>query len=239
MGSDCNASLQRPPDAVVTRIFAISKSSGGWRATRSKLPRAISRAWRAFAADHGTRVDRLDRARPRGARPRPRWPAAFRRRSAARLVACCPRLLPVSARRRATCATNPADDLHAPRALPVAAAVPPLEDVDALIAAPDVTTPRGLRDRALIEVLYATGPARLGAGRPAHHRRASRCRVTCTVSARAASNASCRSGRGRRLGDALPRGGPAQVAETPRPSVALRQRARRRPACHDSASGRS
>ena len=32
-----------------------------------------------------------------------------------------------------------------------------LDDVDALLAAPDVTTPRGLRDRALIEVLYATG----------------------------------------------------------------------------------
>jgi len=29
--------------------------------------------------------------------------------------------------------------------------------VDALIAQPDVSTPRGLRDRALIELLYATG----------------------------------------------------------------------------------
>src|SRR5690606_2872138 len=32
-----------------------------------------------------------------------------------------------------------------------------LEDVDALIGQPDVATPAGLRDRALIEVLYATG----------------------------------------------------------------------------------
>ena len=32
-----------------------------------------------------------------------------------------------------------------------------VEDVDRLLNAPDVTTPRGLRDRALIEVLYATG----------------------------------------------------------------------------------
>ena len=31
------------------------------------------------------------------------------------------------------------------------------DDVDRLMAAPDVTTPRGLRDRALIEVVYATG----------------------------------------------------------------------------------
>ncbi len=32
-----------------------------------------------------------------------------------------------------------------------------LEDVEALLEAPDVSTPRGLRDRAMLEVLYATG----------------------------------------------------------------------------------
>jgi integrase/recombinase XerD len=32
-----------------------------------------------------------------------------------------------------------------------------IEDVDRLIAQPDVSTPLGLRDRALIELLYATG----------------------------------------------------------------------------------
>src|SRR5207245_1241391 len=31
------------------------------------------------------------------------------------------------------------------------------EEVEALLEQPDVSTPRGLRDRALIEVLYATG----------------------------------------------------------------------------------
>jgi integrase/recombinase XerD len=54
-------------------------------------------------------------------------------------------------------AHNPTEDLQAPR---VFAALPrslPVEDVDALLAAPDVATPKGLRDRALIEVLYATG----------------------------------------------------------------------------------
>ncbi len=54
-------------------------------------------------------------------------------------------------------ATNPAEDLQAPRlfaALPRSLA---LDDVDALLAAPDVTTRLGLRDRTLIEVLYATG----------------------------------------------------------------------------------
>jgi integrase/recombinase XerD len=52
---------------------------------------------------------------------------------------------------------NPADDLHAPRAWPSLPTSLSMEDVDRLLAAPDVATPRGLRDRALIEVLYATG----------------------------------------------------------------------------------
>jgi integrase/recombinase XerD len=52
---------------------------------------------------------------------------------------------------------NPADDLHAPRAFISLPKFLSLEDVDALLATPDVSTPRGVRDRALIEVLYATG----------------------------------------------------------------------------------
>jgi integrase/recombinase XerD len=54
-------------------------------------------------------------------------------------------------------AQNPADDLHAPRTLSSLPHSLALEDIDALLQAPDVTTPKGLRDRALIEVLYATG----------------------------------------------------------------------------------
>jgi integrase/recombinase XerD len=52
---------------------------------------------------------------------------------------------------------NPADDLAAPRAFAALPRFLSLDQVDQLIAAPDVTTVRGLRDRALIEVLYATG----------------------------------------------------------------------------------
>jgi integrase/recombinase XerD len=54
-------------------------------------------------------------------------------------------------------AENPAEDLGAPRTFAALPRFLSLEDVDRLLAAPDVTTPRGLRDRALIEVLYATG----------------------------------------------------------------------------------
>lgn len=53
--------------------------------------------------------------------------------------------------------TNPADDLEAPRAWPALPNLLGIEEVELLIRQPDVLTPRGLRDRALIEVLYATG----------------------------------------------------------------------------------
>src|ERR1044071_2014408 len=52
---------------------------------------------------------------------------------------------------------NPADDLHPPRAWPALPKFLTLEEVDTLIAQPDVSTPLGLRDRAMIELLYATG----------------------------------------------------------------------------------
>src|SRR5580765_2557322 len=52
---------------------------------------------------------------------------------------------------------SPAEDLQAPRAWPALPTFLSLEDVDALLAHPDVATPLGLRDRAMFELLYATG----------------------------------------------------------------------------------
>jgi integrase/recombinase XerD len=52
---------------------------------------------------------------------------------------------------------NPADELHAPRAWPALPKLLAETEVETLMRQPDVATPRGLRDRALIEVLYATG----------------------------------------------------------------------------------
>lgn len=54
-------------------------------------------------------------------------------------------------------ADSPADDLAPPRAWAALPTVLSLDDVDRLLEQPDVSHPRGLRDRALIEVLYATG----------------------------------------------------------------------------------
>jgi integrase/recombinase XerD len=52
---------------------------------------------------------------------------------------------------------SPADDLTPPRAWPALPKFLSTPQIDDLIEQPDVTTPLGLRDRAMIEVLYATG----------------------------------------------------------------------------------
>jgi integrase/recombinase XerD len=54
-------------------------------------------------------------------------------------------------------AGSPAEDLQPPHAWPALPKFLSLEEVDALIAQPDVATPLGIRDRAMIELLYATG----------------------------------------------------------------------------------
>jgi integrase/recombinase XerD len=77
-------------------------------------------------------------------------------RSVARAIACCRgfyRFLVIDGRAR----NSPAGDLHPPRSWKALPRYLAIEEVDRLLAQPDVTTPRGLRDRALIELLYATG----------------------------------------------------------------------------------
>jgi integrase/recombinase XerD len=77
-------------------------------------------------------------------------------RSVARAIACYRgfyRFLVIDGRLKA----SPADDLRPPRAWKVLPRYLAVEEVDRLIAQPAVDTPRGLRDRALIELLYATG----------------------------------------------------------------------------------
>ncbi len=77
-------------------------------------------------------------------------------RSVARAVACVRgffRFVSLEQKRD----VSPADDLQAPRAWAALPKFLDLEDVDKLLAVPDTSTPRGLRDKAMIEVLYATG----------------------------------------------------------------------------------
>jgi integrase/recombinase XerD len=77
-------------------------------------------------------------------------------RSAARAVASVRGLYRFLLLEKAV-AADPAEDLRAPRAWPALPKYLDLEEVDRLLAQPDVSTPRGIRDKALIEVLYATG----------------------------------------------------------------------------------
>jgi integrase/recombinase XerD len=112
-------------------------------------------ALEAYAASRERTVESLERSdleafvrdsRARGLAPR----------SVARMVAAVRgfyRFLVVDGR----LAHNPADDLRPPRAWPALPKFLSIEEVDTLIAQPDVATPLGLRDRAMIELLYATG----------------------------------------------------------------------------------
>ena len=108
-----------------------------------------------FAVSRGTPVEKLARtdleAFVRG------WMSSGRSpRSVARAVACYRgfyRFLLMEHLIR----TSPADDLRPPRAWKSLPRYLSVEEVDRLLAQPDVSTPRGLRDRALIELLYATG----------------------------------------------------------------------------------
>lgn len=108
-----------------------------------------------FAAGRGVRIEKLTRpdleSFVRNQMSDGRSP-----RSVARAVACYRgfyRYLILDGRLKA----SPADDLRPPRAWKTLPRFLSVEEVDQLVAQPDVATPRGLRDRALIELLYATG----------------------------------------------------------------------------------
>jgi integrase/recombinase XerD len=108
-----------------------------------------------FAAGCGARVETLSRT-DLEALVRSLMSDGKSPRSVARAIACYRgfyRFLVVDGRRKA----SPAADLRPPRAWKMLPRYLSVEDVDRLLAQPDVSTPRGLRDRALIELLYATG----------------------------------------------------------------------------------
>jgi integrase/recombinase XerD len=108
-----------------------------------------------FAAGRGVRIEKLTRPDLEGF-VRRQMAEGRSPRSVARAVACYRgfyRFLVLDGRAR----TSPADDLRPPRAWKSLPRFLSLEEVDHLLAQPDIATPRGLRDRALIELLYATG----------------------------------------------------------------------------------
>jgi integrase/recombinase XerD len=108
-----------------------------------------------FAAGRGRAIASLTRADLEGL-VRDLMSKGRSPRSVARAIACYRgfyRFLVVDGRAKA----SPAGDLRPPRAWKTLPRYLAVEEVDRLLAQPDVATPRGLRDRALIELLYATG----------------------------------------------------------------------------------
>ncbi len=110
---------------------------------------------RAFADERGRPVEALTRE-DLEAFVRRSMSAGLSPRSVARAVASLRGYYRFLAAERRI-AADPAEQLQAPRAWPGLPKYLSLEEVDRLVAQPDVASPRGLRDRALIELLYATG----------------------------------------------------------------------------------
>jgi integrase/recombinase XerD len=109
----------------------------------------------AFAEKRNTSPDALTR-RDLEAFVRSLMSSGLSPRSVARSVACVRGFYRFLALERKL-DQSPAADLRAPRAWPALPKFLDLDEVDRLLAQPETSTPRGLRDKALIEVLYASG----------------------------------------------------------------------------------
>ncbi len=108
-----------------------------------------------FAAKKNKPVEALDR-KDLEAFVRSLMSGGLAPRSVARAVACVRGFYRFVALERQD-RESPAEDLRAPRAWPALPKFLDFDEVDRLLAQPDVSTPRGLRDKALIEMLYASG----------------------------------------------------------------------------------
>jgi integrase/recombinase XerD len=109
----------------------------------------------AFAEKTGRPVEALDR-RDLETFVRHLMTGGLAPRSVARAIACVRgyyRFLLLEK----TISADPAADLQAPRGWPALPKYLSVQEVDRLLEQPDVSTPRGVRDKALIELLYATG----------------------------------------------------------------------------------
>jgi integrase/recombinase XerD len=148
------APAARPPSDVVAYLRHLEVERRVSPHTLAAYGRDLARL-AGFAAAHDRPVTRLSRP-DLEAFVREAMTSGLSATSTARLVAAT-RGFYRFLRLVGTIDKNPADDLQAPRAVTSLPRFLSLEDIDALLAAASETTPRGLRDRALVEVLYATG----------------------------------------------------------------------------------
>ena len=145
------AARQSPVDAYLTHLTSERRLAANSVESYARDLVLLGR----FAAGRGTAIHALTRPDLEGF-VRDLMGEGRSPRSVARAIACYRgfyKFLVIDGHLKA----NPADELRPPRAWRTLPRYLSVEDVDRLIAQPDVTTPRGLRDRALIELLYATG----------------------------------------------------------------------------------
>lgn len=138
-------------DAYVTYLRDVRRMSPN---TVESYARDLA-ALAAFAEKRDQSVDALER-RELEAFVRNLMSSGLAPRSVARAVACVRgfyKFLAVEQKLE----RSPADDLQPPKAWPALPKYLDLEEVDRLLAQPEPSSPRGLRDKALIELLYATG----------------------------------------------------------------------------------
>ena len=171
-------------------------SSAASRATRS-TPTAPTCSSTASSspptsrrADEAGRADVADFLAELADRQRP--PAVLApRRSTARPPACAPSTSHL--RRDELIADDPTAALSAPRRAKKLPQVLNYAEVQALLASPRGDEPTTLRDRALLEVMYALRAARLGDDRAGGRPTSTCARASCAPAARARRSGSCRS----------------------------------------------
>ena len=150
-----------PPETRSTVSESIDTYVGYLRDVRRMSPNTVSSyardlaALAAYAEKHHRPIESLDR-RDLEAFARALMTQGLAPRSVARAIACVRGLYKFLLVEKRV-ATDPAEDLRAPRAWPALPKYLDLDEVDRLLAQPDTSTPRGIRDKALIELLYATG----------------------------------------------------------------------------------
>ena len=210
-----------------TCAIVIVRSTASSRCSR---PGARPRRSRRTGATSPTRRSGLGKPLPRGDDRRPahlpRRAARRRSRRARRSRAGSRRCAPSIAHQvlLGARAENPAAEIESPRRRPKLPRTLSPREAERLIEAAAGTTPRALRDAALVELLYGAGPARQRGGRARAGRRRPRRAARPRASARGTRSGSSRSGarRPRRSGATSSRG---------RPYLDRRHRARALPQC--------
>jgi integrase/recombinase XerD len=145
------AAMSESIDTYLDYLRDVRRMSGN---TISSYARDLN-ALAGFAEQKDRAIESLDR-RDLEAFTRHLMTGGLAPRSVARAIACVRGFYKfLLAEKRI--AADPAEDLQAPRAWPALPKYLDLAEVDKLLAQPDPSTPRGLRDKALIELLYATG----------------------------------------------------------------------------------